>query len=84
MAGAACMAHSQLCMHACVNEAWSAGMSVCCPMHCISMPPLCQEGLAAPIFQSRLRRFTHLSGVATPPAADVLQDKFKRFAVLSF
>eukprot|EP00983_Pelagomonas_calceolata_P086861 1156846-Pelagomonas_calceolata.AAC.1 len=31
MAGAACMAHTQLHMHACVNKAWSAGKSCCCP-----------------------------------------------------
>eukprot|EP00983_Pelagomonas_calceolata_P095088 1157965-Pelagomonas_calceolata.AAC.2 len=53
-------AHSAI--HACVNKAWSAaGRSGCCPRHCTSMPPLCQEGLASPIFQRRLHRFPHLS-----------------------
>eukprot|EP00983_Pelagomonas_calceolata_P131705 1161803-Pelagomonas_calceolata.AAC.2 len=41
MAAAACMARTQLCMHACVNKAWSAaGRSFCCPRHCISVPSL--------------------------------------------
>eukprot|EP00983_Pelagomonas_calceolata_P035605 1114757-Pelagomonas_calceolata.AAC.3 len=43
-------------------HAWpAAGGSCCCPRHCISMPPLSQEGLAAPIFQRRLRHSPHLS-----------------------
>eukprot|EP00983_Pelagomonas_calceolata_P010370 336240-Pelagomonas_calceolata.AAC.5 len=48
--------------HACVNKAWSAaGRSCCCPRHCMSMPPLCLEGLALPTFQCRLRCFPRLS-----------------------
>eukprot|EP00983_Pelagomonas_calceolata_P045700 1139848-Pelagomonas_calceolata.AAC.8 len=50
MAGAACMAHTQLGLHACVNMAWSAGRSCCCPRHCMSAPPLCQEELACQFF----------------------------------
>eukprot|EP00983_Pelagomonas_calceolata_P030179 946151-Pelagomonas_calceolata.AAC.1 len=45
-----------------MNKAWSAaGRSYCCPRHCMSKLHLCQEGLALPNFQRRLRRFPHMS-----------------------
>eukprot|EP00983_Pelagomonas_calceolata_P041846 1138229-Pelagomonas_calceolata.AAC.5 len=59
------------CMHACVNKAWSAaGRSCCCFRHCKLILPLCQEGLASPVFQRRLRRLSHLSSERAYPPDD--------------
>eukprot|EP00983_Pelagomonas_calceolata_P121779 1160832-Pelagomonas_calceolata.AAC.1 len=36
--------------HACINKACPTGGSSYCPRHCMSTSPLCQEGLALPLF----------------------------------
>lgn len=59
--GNCCPRHRKLLPEAQEVVARGTGRTCCCPRHSISLSPLCEKGMAPPVFQRRLKHFHHLS-----------------------